>query len=278
VNPRTREPVPPGRGCLRIARTDRRSLVTRAFATSPLRLLAPRNHGHAAWVYTSTFGGGLVDGDFLELGVAVGASAAALLATQAATKVYRSGSLDRGAAFDLDATVEDEGLLIVLPDPVVCFAGSRYKQQQTFDLNGSAALVYVDWLTSGRRASGERWQFDRYESRLTIRRDGRPVVLDAVSLSPSEGDLRRRLGRFDVLCVLALIGAPVEPQASALVARLSAAEVERRADVVCGASRIENGAIVKIAATSVEGVARAVREYLAFVPALLGDDPWARKW
>jgi urease accessory protein len=269
---------PPGHGFLRVARAGRQSLVTRAFATSPLRLLAPRNHGHAAWVYTSTFGGGLVDGDSLELGVVVGTSAAALLATQAATKVYRSSALRQGAAFDLDATVEDEGLLMVLPDPVVSFAGSRYKQQQTFHLNGSAALVYVDWLTSGRRASGERWQFDRYESRLTVRRDGRPVLLDALSLSPSEGNLHRRLGRFDALCVLALIGAAVEPQAAALVERVSVAEVERHAGFICGASRIDGGAVVKIAATSVEAVARAVREYLAFVPALLGDDPWARKW
>ena len=29
----------------------------------PLRLLTPANHGHAAWVYTSSYGGGLVDGD-----------------------------------------------------------------------------------------------------------------------------------------------------------------------------------------------------------------------
>jgi hypothetical protein len=30
--------------------------------------------------------------------------------------------------------------------------------------------------------------------------------------------------------------------------------------------------------TSVEAVGRAAREYLRFVPALLGDDPWSRKW
>src|SRR5262245_41650827 len=99
-------------------RAGSRSLVTRAFAASPLRLLMPRNHGHAAWVYTSTYGGGLVDRDALHLDLDVGPHAAALLATQAATKVYRS---PHGTSMTMTARVADHGLLVVAPDPVVCF-------------------------------------------------------------------------------------------------------------------------------------------------------------
>ena len=51
-----------GSGSVRISRAGARSLVTRARAVSPLRLLMPRNHGCGAWLYTSTYGGGLVDG------------------------------------------------------------------------------------------------------------------------------------------------------------------------------------------------------------------------
>src|SRR5687768_3060300 len=46
-------------------RVGNRTVVRTALAHSPLRLLTPRNHGHAAWVYTSSLGGGLVDGDHL---------------------------------------------------------------------------------------------------------------------------------------------------------------------------------------------------------------------
>ena len=35
-----------------------RTVVTQAYAQSPLRLLNPRNHGTSSWVYTSTYGGG----------------------------------------------------------------------------------------------------------------------------------------------------------------------------------------------------------------------------
>src|SRR5262245_60409912 len=67
----------PGRAFLAVTRRDRRSVVTRAFARSPLRLLTPANHGHAAWVYTSSYGGGLVDGDRLAVDVEVKPGAAA---------------------------------------------------------------------------------------------------------------------------------------------------------------------------------------------------------
>ncbi len=265
----------PGSGALHIARTPAGSVVTRAWASSPLRLLTPRNHGHAAWIFTSTFGGGLVDGDALTIGVDVAPQASALLATQAATKVYRS---PRGTSVDLTATIHAGGLLAVAPDPVVCFAGSRYRQIQQFDLDDAANLVFVDSMTSGRRASGERWQFDRYESRVRVRRGARLALLDALTLTPGEGDLSRRMGRFDALCMVALIGPALEAHAARIVSQVSALPVRRRASVLVGASPIDGGCVVKLAAASTEDVTRAVRQYLDFVPAWLGDDPWARKW
>jgi hypothetical protein len=35
---------------------------------------------------------------------------------------------------------------------------------------------------------------------------------------------------------------------------------------------------VRIAGTSIERVRAMIRDMLRFTPALLGDDPWARKW
>jgi urease accessory protein len=264
-----------GSGQLHITRVGDRSFVTRAFAASPLRLLTPRNHGCAAWVFTSTFGGGLVDGDALTIGIDVAPQASALLATQAATKVYRSRT---GTSVDLAATIHAGGLLAVVPDPVVCFAGSRYRQIQHFDLEDTASLVFVDWMTAGRLASGERWQFDWYESRVRVRRGGRLALLDAVTLTPDAGDLPRRMGRFDALCTIALIGPSLAAHAVRIVSQVAALAVKQRANVLIGASPVDGGCVVKLAAVSAEAVARTVRQYLDFVPALLGDDPWARKW
>jgi len=264
-----------GTGSVRISCVGSRSLVTHAFATSPLRLLTPRNHGCGAWIYTSTYGGGLVDGDSLRLEVEVESNAVALLATQAATKVYRS---PRGTTAQMLCTVREGGLLVVAPDPVVCFEKATYRQYQRFDLEDSANLVCLDWFSSGRHAAGERWRFDRYQSRVEIRRSGRLVMLDAVSLDATDGDLVQRLGRFDAMLMAVLVGPSVQEYADAIARGVESQPVTSRSNLIVGASRIaRGGCVLRIAGTSVEDVWLEVRRHLSFVPRLLGDDPWTRK-
>lgn len=275
-----------GRGALEILRQGRRSVVTRARATSPLRLLTPSNHGHAAWVFTSTYGGGLLGGDDVDLRIDVGDGATALLQTQASTKVYRS---PRGASSRLEARVGAGGQLLLMPDPVVCFAGAAFDQLQRVDVQAGGSLVLMDWMTAGRRASGERWAFDRYASRLSVDYAGRAVVRDALLLSPFEGPLANRMGRFNCVCLIVLVGAAVQTHTAAACeasARMEAIEDARRADLLMAtaplgsdpASSNAAGCVIRIAGVSVEEVASAARAWLHFVPGLLGDDPWARKW
>jgi urease accessory protein len=267
---------PPGGAVLHVVRRGERSVVSRACAASPLRLLTPRNHGTAAWVYTATYGGGLVDGDALRLDIDVGPDAMAMVSTQASTKVYRSPS---GTSAELNAAVAHGALLALLPDPVVCFAASRYRQVQRLHLHPTASLVMVDWLSSGRRASGERWVFDSYSSRLTIRCADRLVLLDALSLCADHGTVAARMGRFDVLCLVVIIGQPLAAPINRAMCRVSERPVQKRADVLVAASPVSDvGCLVRIAGGSVEEVAGVAREYVSFLPLVLGDDPWARKW
>jgi urease accessory protein len=270
-----RRPVP-GRGELEVTLGPHRSIVSRALATSPLRLLMPLNHGHAAWVYTSTYGGGLVDGDAISLHVSVGPGAAAFVSTQASTKVYRSV---RGSDVEMCADVGRAGLLVVVPDPVVCFAASSYRQTQCVNLADGARLVLVDWISSGRRAAGERWVFDEYVSRTIVRSNGRLVLHDATALRSADGDLATRMGRFDVLALLLIVGEAMRSEWTALVSRIDCAPIVRGADQLVAAAPLgETGCAVRVAGRSVEQVGRCLRLMLGFVPALLADDPWSRKW
>jgi urease accessory protein len=162
---------------------------------------------------------------------------------------------------------------------VVCFSGARYRQTQTFELADRAALVMLDWVSSGRHAAGERWAFDEYHGRISVRLDGRLLVHDALALRAADGNLRERLGRFNVLAIAVLAGTTLAAAASALVAKASASPVLKRPDQLVAATALgDDGCIVRFADTSVERVGRTIREFLSFLPALLGDDPWVRKW
>jgi urease accessory protein len=252
----------PGSGLVDVRRSAGRSVAVRAAAQSPLKLLTPRNHGHAAWVFAATFGGGLVDGDRIAIDARVAPGAALLLGTQASTKVYRSPR--HGSSQSLRATVGDDALLAVVPDPVVCFEGARYEQRSEIHLGERSSLVWLDALTSGRMARGERWAFHAYQTRTRITRAGKPIAIDAQRIVPGETPM----GRFDAIATLVFIGAP--PPAPLPLAR--------RGDLVESVSPIEGGHVVRVAASRAELLTASLRRHLAWLPAALGDDPFARKW
>ena len=265
-----------GSAHLTFTRSGPATVLTRAFAASPAKLIATNGHGTTCWVYAATLGGGLVGGDEIRLRADVTAGARGLLTTQASTKVYRSLRPSRQS---LEASVDADALLAVVPDPIVCFADADFTQTQRYDLHPDASLVMVDWITSGRHASGERWAFSRYESRFDIRRGSERIFFDALVLEPHIDSVVERMGRFDVLLTAVITGPLVAAAAMDIVNRLSQASIDRQANLVISASRLrDGGALLRMAGTSVEQMGHALREYLAFLSPLTGDDLWRRKW
>jgi urease accessory protein len=262
-----------GSGALQFENVRGMTVLTRAAAASPLRLLHPKNSGSAAWVYAATYGGGLLGGDAIALGAEVGDGAHALISTQASTKVYRS---DVSATQQLCARAGDASLLVLLPDPVTPFAGARYSQQQHIDLSPTATLVAIDWMTAGRVGSGERWQFTSYSSVTWVRRNDRVVVHDAMRLEPPDGDIAHRFGRFNCLAWAIALGPAARAAAVRLAGSLADAPVPKRADVLLSAVPLDDdGVLLRVAGTTTQQVAAVLRQHLNFVPSLLGDDPWA---
>jgi urease accessory protein len=268
-----------GKGVLELSHVAGRTEVTRAFAESPLRLLVPRRRGIPAWVYLSTYGGGMVAGDEIDLRVRIGARAVGVLGTQASTKVYRSPS-QVPCRQTLRATVADAGLLVLAPDPLTCFAQACYEQSHSIRLEESGSLVLVDWLTSGRRARGESWAFSRYRSRLQVRRNDELILADGLLLDPIDGPLDSpfRLGRFHCLAMIALIGEQLATAAEDLLGRIAAKPVPARAGLLDAASPIPHGIVVRVMGETTESVSRYVSQALSFLDKFLDEGPWSRKW
>ncbi|HEX8912774.1 MAG TPA: urease accessory protein UreD [Humisphaera sp.] len=278
---------PPGTGLVELAVVAGRTEVVRLRHESPLRLLVPRQRSAAptsAWVVAGSYGGGLVAGDTLAVTLRAGPGTSALLGTQASTKVFRSAPGRRGvpgatAAQRLAATLADGATLVAWPDPVTCFAGSRFEQVQRFDLDPSASLLAVDWLTSGRMARGERWAFARYRSETTISVGGATRVKDATLLDPADGplDAVARTGGFDCLGMAWAVGPCFAGAAAGLQARLGRASIDPRRDVQFAVSPIDGGTVVRFAGRSTEAAWRWLREHLTDGLAAVGLDPWARR-
>ena len=262
----------PHQAHLAVAWQRTRSVVTHARSAGPLRLLAPAGTGPAAWVYQSSLGGGFVGADEVALGVEVGARAAVFLSSQSSTKVYRQAR----AAFTLDATIGDGASLVAWPDPVVCFAGAAFDQVQRFHLAPTASLIVVDAWTSGRVARGERWAFDRLETRMTVDIAGVPVLEEGLLLTSAHGPLAARLAGVDACATIVLAGPALAAACDRIAAQIAAQPV---GSPLVTASRWPWGLVLRIAAAGAEPLARVTRELVRdAVTARIGADPWARKW
>ena len=265
----------PGHGKLLFRAGNGKTVVESAEATSPLRLLLPKNHGAFAWAFLSTFGGGMVDGDQISLDVSVGADAGALISTQASNKIYRSPRL--GCRQQLHADVGVGATLVMLPDPVVVFAEGKYVQDAWIEMADGASVLLVDMFTAGRVAHGERWAFDGLKLRTRVSRNGKGILHDAIELDASAGPIGRRMGRFDAYATIMALG----PICGALAHDLNTDRepLQRRSSLVAAASPVAGeGVVLRVAATSVSLVLEAVRKRLRGVANVVGDDLFARKW
>jgi urease accessory protein len=260
-----------GAGRIEVRRVRGRTAIVSAAASSPLRIWCPRADGDAAWLMTTTLGGGLVDGDQVSVALAVGAGCAAVLSTQASTKVYRG---PRGCRSELAASVGPGGLLAVLSDPVTCFSGSRYEQRADVELAPGASLAILEAVTAGRVGAGERWQFTRLRSELTVR-GGAGALRDAVLLDQDQGAIARRMGRIDLLATLILAG-PALAEARARVMAAIDADPVRHGPWIESATARDDMLVVRLAASEVQDGLRRMREHVADVARLVGD-VFARK-
>lgn len=271
-----------GEGRLEVARRDGQSRALGVYATTPLQLVVSRAAGPAVWAFAASHGGGLVDGDAIDLEIAVGEGARALVGTQASTKVYKRRAGGVGATQRLRGVVGPDALLAIVPEPVSCFADARFRQETRLELARGASLVLLEALVAGRVAAGERWAFDRYESALDVTVDGAPRLRERALLAPEDGPIDARMGRFDAISTVVLLGPALAEHARALLldptAPFPPSRAPRGASAHVTASPLgEDGALVRVAARDAETLAKCHRGILAFLPRYLGDDPFARR-
>ncbi len=144
--------------------------------------------GDICHVYLLHPPGGVVAGDALGISVDVGTGAHAVLTTPGATKFYRS--VAGHASQTQRITVQSGATLEWLPQENILFPGADVRLQTDIDLLGDARLCAWEIQCLGRPAIKELFEHGRLDSRLTIQRDGMPLVIDRLRV---DADNRARL-------------------------------------------------------------------------------------
>ncbi|XP_019101313.1 PREDICTED: urease accessory protein D-like isoform X2 [Camelina sativa] len=278
-------------GKVMVEKVGGRSTATSCFSKYPLKFLLPTKAAPAGtdvvWIYSITYGGGIVSGDSISCEFTIGDGCTAVITTQSSTK----------------ARIGSESLLVVIPDPVTCFSTARYYQKQIFRLVSDSNLVLVDWITSGRHANGEKWDFEFYKSINNVYlEDDYPLFLDTVLLEKrSIQSIAERMQDYHTIAMVILFGSKlkeIQKQVQENVKKMMSEQLQisyggrsRRQNSVssspnrfmkpefiasCSTFGHEGkGVVIRIASDSTESVYNFLRQQLAVLQPLLGQAPYA---
>ncbi|KAJ4973445.1 hypothetical protein NE237_006619 [Protea cynaroides] len=290
-------------GIVEVEKVGEKSTVTRCFSKYPLKFIVPRKMGcsktDAVWIYSLTYGGGIVSGDSISCKLTVGDGCTAALTTQASTKVYKSVGSKCSEQF-LEVRIGSNALLAVIPDPVTCFSTARYSQKQVFRVASDSSLVIVDWITSGRHERGEKWDFGLYKSTNQIfLEEDQPLFLDAVLLEPgSITSIAERMQDYHVIAMIIFLGPKLKPilnevqddvkrmmsQSFSVPSSTSRHYMKVNSDLApakptfiasCSPFGPKGiGGVVRIAAVTTESVYKFLQRHLASMEPLLGSSPY----
>lgn len=154
----------------------------------PLQVLTPfySDDDGTAFIYLLNPSGGILQGDVLETDIKVEQDARGFVTTPSANKFYK---MDEGhAALTNRIRVEKGGVLEYMPEYNIPFAQSSVVQDTEFDLDGEATLLAFDMIVPGRIEKGEAFEYDLYDSKISIRVDGRLIAREVARIRPKEKD------------------------------------------------------------------------------------------
>jgi len=187
-----------GRLELTVRETAGGSALVRDYATAPFHVSGTLDHDphpDVATVIVQSSSGGVAQGDRRDIDVAVGTNALAHVSTGGSTKVQ---SMEHNcAAADVSLSVGSNGHLEYVPEPTILQANARYHVSLALDLAADATPILGDVVVPGRLARGERFEFERYLSRVHATGPDGIVFEDATHLTPGEAEVAARLSSGD---------------------------------------------------------------------------------
>jgi urease accessory protein len=199
--------------------------------------------------------GGVLDTDSLVCRIDVGAGAQAQVTTAGATRVYRSRSPGQTAAQHSEVSLGEGSYLEYVPDQLIPFAGSRFRQTVSIELRGKASLIWWERVAPGREASGEVFQYASLASTLRLYAESEPVAIEKWTLDP---DIRRldsmaRLGPFlhFASCYVCRAGEPAAYWRNFESELRNTAEQKSNAEILWGVTCLQaHGVVVRGVSTS----------------------------
>lgn len=164
------------------------SYLSRQSFRAPLHLSKPHLDEDTLVVNMVNPTAGIFDDDEIEVQVSVERGARLVLTTPSASRVYRSR---HGGMSQLHQRfqVEEEGFLEFFPEPFIPQAGARCRQRTELHVAPEGSLIYFEWLTPGRVASGEIFRYEELRWETDVWLGSVLTLRERYRLSPADESL-----------------------------------------------------------------------------------------
>lgn len=226
-----------------VAHTDTGSAAEDIAESGPLRVRFPRLRGERLEAILINTAGGIVGGDKLKFEIETREDASLSITSQAAEKIYRSNGLTSRIAVSLKAEAGSE--LFWLPQETILFDRALIEREIEADVSPEGSLAICEAVVFGRDAMGEKVERGLLRDRWRIRRDGKLIFADALTLS---GDIKSTLNRRAALigkigmATMVCVSRGVEQKIDAVRKAIGGSSVE------AGASAFDGMLVVRILA------------------------------
>lgn len=208
--------------------------------------------------------GGVAGGDVLDIGVAAGPQARALLTSPGAAKWYRANG--RPARQLVALSAGDGAAIEWLPQETILFDGADVTLEHEVELAPGASYIGTEILCFGRVAAGERFTRGKLRQRTRIRQAGRLVWHEQGRLAGDGAAMASPLGLggHHVCATLLGVGPPVP---ASLLAAL------RTGDAALGLTQFKGVFVARYLCDDSEAARHALaRVWQALRPHLMGRE------
>lgn len=244
---------------LRVHKQEPPLRVIRAFPIEPRGSAEPAQGAARAQpvlVHLHNISGGLLGGDRLQLRARVESGAQAQITSTGSTRVYRQRVGHSTTLQTTHLSVDADGLLEYLPDTLIPYARSQYRQSTHIELAEGAGLFYWEVVTPGREAKGECFEYDLLQIELDIWANDQPIAIERSRLEPKQTALHSavKLGEYRYFATFYICRVGVEvPKWLALEKQLDelARSLTTAGQIVWGVSTLSaHGLSVRAVSTS----------------------------
>jgi len=166
---------------------NEQTILTEQLSIKPLKIVNPKSQNQTGVCMLTSYGGGFVEGDVVELDVLCKEHTTSIVSSQANTRVYESNGIQCKQKLNLE--IEKDAFHVFFNDPLVMHNGGNFIQENNINLKEDSVLLFIDWFSAGRTANGESFAFKNFETSTKVELGKETILWDNFKITPENMDV-----------------------------------------------------------------------------------------